>query len=144
MRTCWNRHLSTLGVAFTLACSPPVPVTEDTPDVASSSSEAVQAQTVTPPPAIGVSWNLLPLVVEQTDVPLLSELFPDDFEPTGPSAADPANAWDALGELTGRYEVSVTRLADDCVYGPDAPFTWNRCPWLDLGTEVIPIGRSRS
>ena len=133
MRTCWNRPLSALGVAFSLACSPSAPVAEDTPDVASNSSETVQAETVTSPPAIGLGWNHLELVV-QTD-PRLSELFSGDFNPTFPGLAG-ADPWDALGELTGRYEVSVTRLSDDCEYGPDVPFYANRGSWWSLGDEV--------
>ncbi|MFK7895336.1 MAG: hypothetical protein AB8G23_05850 [Myxococcota bacterium] len=48
----------------------------------------------------------------------------DSTNPPGPAPAsviDPHAPWSSLGELSGTYSLTVTRLNDDCAFGPDVP-----------------------
>ena len=146
MRKSWNIHLAAFAAAFSLACSPPVPVSER--NVARGTASPSSSETA-PEPLFAVidPIEIGPLPFPGFDTlfrqkgadTFPQEIFTGDFEPYIPTrqAALP-RVLDALGELTGRYEVSVTRIADDCSWGPDVPFERNRGWWLGLeGSEVV-------
>jgi hypothetical protein len=67
----------------------------------------------------------------------------DQTASTGPpppapaSAVDPFEPWSALGALTGRYEVVVTQIENDCTYGPDVPFDYEM-EWIAWYPEPEP------
>jgi hypothetical protein len=47
------------------------------------------------------------------------------------SAVDPVDPWSALGPLTGQHRISISRLSDDCSFGPDVSFD----PYRGSGVE---------
>ena len=143
MRRRWNLALPALATAFSLACSAPVPIAEDERNATGAANSPLSEEAVSIPPILlddPIGVKILPTGPLEVDS---SEIFAGDFEPIFSSAGiGLSGVKDALGELTGRYEVSVTRLADDCTWGPDVPFLALRGWELGSGEIEYPFSQT--
>ena len=63
-------------------------------------------------------------------------LFAANPSPPAPvSVVDPDSPWSILGELSGRYRLTVTRVSHDCGFGPDVPLSQH---WRSQETDWVP------
>lgn len=138
----WSPGVPVLAAVLSLACLPAPPVSdgETVGESAAAETTTVEAPEIEIDLGSTISAGGELLIGPgpgngPTGFPTPSaEEVPDSF--AAPVAVT-GGVLDALWELSGFYEVSVTRLEDGCTFGPDVPFDDTRGIWLGPPGESI-------